>query len=419
MRVDLDLASMSWTGLMAATVTLAALAAYVNYRFVRLPMTIAQLLMALAASIAIYVVVRWTRIDASSPARVVHGINFRAVVMDGMLPYLLMAGALQVDLSRLREQRLAVGLLATIGVVLAAAFTAGLVYAAARVLGVDISFAQAFLFGALIAPTDPIAVIGILRAARAPASIEILMSGESLLNDGVGIVLFSAIVGVVVNGAAVTPLQLARDFLVEAAGGIAFGIACGYAVSRLLAAVDEYTVEIFLTLGLATGTYAAASALGVSAPLAVVSAGLVLTSIGRTRAMSRETQRHLDPFWIFVDAVLNAILFMLIGVEALVVVFDIEHAGLALAAVLAVLVARWASVAAIVAPLRAGGKHFPRGTICILTWGGLRGGISIALVLSLPEGPMRSGILTATYAVVLFTMLLQGLTLGRVVRRFS
>jgi CPA1 family monovalent cation:H+ antiporter len=402
---------------MAATVTLSALATYLNHRFLRLPMTIALLLMALVASCAMYALVRWAPLDASGLARSVHGIDFRAVLMDGMLPYLLMAGALHVDLSRMREQRLAVGLLATLGVILAAAFTAGLVFAAAKALGVDISFMQALLFGALISPTDPIAVMGILRSARAPKAIEALMSGESLLNDGVGIVLFVAFFGVVVNGDAVSPAALARGFVVQGAGGVALGLALGYAVSRLLATVDDYTVEIFLTIGLASGTYAAAEALHVSAALAVVCAGLVLASVGRERAMSSATQEHLDPFWSFVDAVLNAILFVLIGVQALSVAFDVRHAGLGAAAVAAVLAARWASVAAIIGPLRASGRPFPHGTIRLLTWGGLRGGISIALVLSLPPGTMRSGMLTATYAVVLFTMLVQGLTLGRVIRR--
>jgi CPA1 family monovalent cation:H+ antiporter len=385
----------------------------------RLPRTIALLLMALAASLAMYATARWTPLPTESLLPAVRGIDFRTLLMDGMLPYLLMAGALHVDLSGLREQRLAVGVLATLGVLLAAVFTAGLVFVAARALDAEISFAQALLFGALIAPTDPIAVIGILRAAKAPKAIEVMMSGESLLNDGVGIVLFSALFGIVVNGEPVGPTDLAGQFLLEAAGGVAFGLVIGYAASRLLATVDDYTVEIFLTVGVASGTYAAANALHLSAPLAVVCSGLVLTSVGRARGMSQATQQHLDPFWSFVDAVLNAILFTLVGLEAVVVAFDVRNAGLAAAAVLAVLLSRWASVATIIGALRGTGQPFPRGTIRILTWGGLRGGISIALVLTLPESPMRSGILTATYAVVLFTMLVQGLTLGRLTRRMA
>lgn len=408
---------MSGPALFAATICLAAAAAYANHRYFRLPQTIALLGMALAVSLLVLAVFRWTPLDVGPAIEAVQRIDFRAVLMDGILPFLLFAGALHVDLRQLHEHRIAVILLATLGVVLATAVTGALMWGAASLLGVALTFAQALLFGALIAPTDPIAVLAVLREAKTPASLSGVMAGESLLNDGVGVVLFIALLGIATGGEEVSLAQLGRDFVLEAVGGIALGYVVGRIVCRLLAAVDDYPVEIFVTLAVASGSYALASALHVSGPLAVVVAGLVLASLGRRYGMSARTQRELDMFWEIVDYVLNAILFMLVGLEVVVVALGAGHAGFGAAAIAATLVARWMSVSAIVVPMRASGRPVPPGAIRVLTWGGLRGGISIALVLSLPPGTLRSTLLTATYAVVIFTMLVQGLTLAPLARR--
>ena len=406
---------MSWTAILALTISFAAFAAWANHRFLRAPPTVALMSMALAVSLAVLAVERWTGFEVSGVLKVIRALDFSTVLLDGILPFLLFAAALHVDLRRLREERVPVVLLATVGVGLATVICGALVWWAALALGVPLTFVQALLFGALIAPTDPIAVIGILRRVKAPKSLDALISGESLLNDGVGVVLFVAFLGAAVHAKDLSVAELGRAIALEGAGGALFGAAIGWVACHMLSAVDDYPVEIFVTLATAFGTYTLANALHMSGPLAVVAAGLVITSFGRSYGMSETTQQHLDPFWEIVDEMLNAVLFMLVGLEAVVVAFDVSHMGLAVVAIAAVLIARWTSVGAVLLSLR-GTHRFGRGTLGVLTWGGLRGGISIALVLSLPEGDLRSTLLTATYAVVLFTLLVQAPTLARVVR---
>lgn len=406
---------MTLTDFLALTISLAAFATFVNHRFLHLPPTIALMAMALAGSLVVLALLRFTSLDAGSVVALVGGIDFRTVLLDGILPFLLFAGALHVDMRRLRDQRLAIVLLATVGVLIAAGVCGALVWAAANALDAPLTFAQALLFGALIAPTDPIAVIGILRSAKAPESLEALMSGESLVNDGVGVVLFVALVGIVVGGEPVSATRIAGEFAIEAIGGVAFGLLVGWVGYLLLREVDDYPVEIFVTLALAAGSYAAANAMHMSGALAVVAAGLVVASVGRQHGMSEVTRGQLDSFWEIVDEMLNAILFMLVGLEILIVALDYRYLGLALTAIGAVLVSRWVSVG-MVLQATGGAKRYARGTLSVLTWGGLRGAISIALVLSLPSGELRATLLTMTYAVVVFSLLVQGLTLGKLVR---
>jgi len=403
---------MAWYQLLAITVCLAAFAAWFNHRFLRLAPTVALMGIALAASLVVLAVDRWTSFDVKAVMHAARDVDFRSILMDGILPWLLFAAALHVDLHRLREERVAVAVLATVGVLLATFITGALLYGAALALGVEINFIQALLFGALIAPTDPIAVAGILRTAKVPAKLEALIAGESLLNDGVGVVLFVTLLGSAVSGTPPSAGHLAWEFVVEAAGGIALGALGGWVACHMLAAVDDYPVEIFVTMAIAIGTYTLGNALHVSGPLAVVAAGLMITGFGREYGMSARTEAHLDPFWEVVDEILNAMLFMLVGVEVLVVALDIGHVGLALSAIVAVLAGRWVSAGGLLTAM-GGSRRFTPGTLSVLTWGGVRGGISIALVLSLPEGPLRSTLLTATYAVVVFSILVQATTLKR------
>jgi CPA1 family monovalent cation:H+ antiporter len=399
----------------AALLTLAALASYTNHRFLRLPATIGMMAIALAASFVLLLVAEHTALDVESTLGEIRRIDFRAVVLDGMLPYLLFAGALHVDLRRMKDHRLAVALLATLGVAVSTLVAGALLWAAASAMSIPLTFAQGLLFGALIAPTDPIAVLGILRSAKAPAAIEALMAGESLFNDGVGVVLFLALFGVVIEGGSASAGSIGLDLLREAGGGIAFGVAAGWLGCWLLKAVDDYPVEIFLTLALAGASYAGANALHLSGPLTAVAAGMMIASTGREHGMSDRTQEHLDVFWEVVDEMLNAVLFVLVGMEMVVVARDAPLLVLGAAAIVAVLAARWLSVAGVLVAM-GGLQRFPRGTLTILTWGGLRGAISIALALSLPWGPLRETLLTATYVVVAFSVLVQGLTLARVTR---
>lgn len=401
----------------AVLLTLAALAAYANRKLLRLPATIGMMAIALVGSLLLLLAARHAGLGARTLEEI-RRIDFGTVVLDTMLPYLLFAGALQVDLARVRSLALPVGLLASLGVVLATLAAGTLLWLAARALGTSLGFPQALLFGALIAPTDPVAVLGVLRGASASEPLQALMAGESLFNDGVGIVLFLALFGIAVNGEPVDAPRIALELLREAGGGIAFGLALGWIGCRMLRSVDDYPVEIFLTLALAAGGYAAAAALGLSGPLATVCTGIIIATHGRRSGMSETTRRHLDEFWELVDQMLNAVLFVLVGLQMVVVAHDATHLELAAAAVAAVLVARWASVAGVVGALRPF-HDFPRGTVIVLSWGGVRGAISISLALSLPPGALRDTLLTATYAVVAFSVIFQGLTLGRVARRYG
>ena len=402
----------------ALVLATAAAASYLNRRFVGLPSTIGLMAFALAASLLLMALGAFSAIDVRAAFGFAVQLDFRALVLDGLLPFLLFAGALHVDLHGLRRVRLAVALLDTVGVAIATAVAGGLFYLAAHALGFGLTLVQALLFGALIAPTDPIAVLGILRSAGATPEMECTMAGESLFNDGVGIVLFLAVLGAATGGETVTAGGLARAFLVEGLGGIVFGAALGWAASRLLSHVDDYPLEIFLTMALASAGYAIAPGLHVSGPLTAVAAGLVVGSFGREVGMSANTQQHLDAYWTVVDEMLNAVLFLLVGLEMLVVPHDARHVALGGIAVLAVLAARWMSVAPVVAALRRL-QPLGRGATLVLTWGGLRGAISIALALSIAPGELRDILLTATYVVVVFSVLVQGLTLGRLVRAYA
>lgn len=292
-----------------------------------------------------------------------------------------------------------------------------LLYLAAGALGLALDYPFCLLFGALISPTDPIAVLAILKTAQVPKSTEIRIAGESLFNDGVGVVVYLALAGVAVSHHSISAGRIAGLFAVEALGGGLFGLIAGWIAYRLLRSVDNYQVEVLITLALVTGGYALSSALHLSGPIAIVVAGLFIGNHGRRFAMSERTRDHLDKFWELIDEILNAVLFVLIGFEMLALTFTrtLFLGGLAAAAI--VVVARWVSVALPVCAMR---RHceFKRGEITLLTWGGLRGGISVALALALPPSREREIIVAVTYVVVVCSIVLQGLTVQRVVARF-
>jgi CPA1 family monovalent cation:H+ antiporter len=278
----------------------------------------------------------------------------------------------------------------------------------------QIPLIYALLFGALISPTDPIAVLGILKSVKAPKSLETKITGESLFNDGVGVVVFLTILDVAVGAREPDAGHVAMFLVKEAAGGALLGFFLGWGFYRLLKSVDVYQVEVLLTLSLAAGGYSLAEAIHVSAPIAIVVAGLFIGNHGRAFAMSATTREHLDTFWELIDEILNAVLFVIIGLEVLAISLDSAHAVIALSAIVIVLAARFASVGMLVAAMRLR-RAFSTGVITILTWGGLRGGISIALALSIPQVPERQLIIAATYIVVIFSVLVQGLTIAKVV----
>jgi len=281
-------------------------------------------------------------------------------------------------------------------------------------LGFELSYVWCLLFGALISPTDPVAVIGILKTAKVPRALEIQIAGESLFNDGIGVVAFIVLSEIAVAGQDVSAGHIGILFVEEAVGGAVFGFVMGWIAYRLLKSVDNYRVEVMLTLALVMGGYALASAIHVSGPIAVVVAGLFIGNHGRRFAMSDTTRQNLDAFWALIDEILNALLFVMIGLEILVLAFtrDLFFAGLL--AIPAILLARWVSVVVPVTFIRCW-REFTPGAVTIMTWGGLRGGISVALALSLPASREREIVLAVTYIVVIFSILVQGLTLERVV----
>ena len=290
-----------------------------------------------------------------------------------------------------------------------------LIYFVLGWFGIPLSYVWCLLFGALISPTDPVAVIGILKEAKVPRSLEVQIAGESLFNDGIGVVVFIVLSEIAVGGQHVSAAHIGELFLTEAVGGAVFGLVIGWIAYRLLKSVDNYRVEVMLTLALVMGGYALASAIHVSGPIAVVVAGLLIGNHGREFAMSDTTRQNLDAFWELIDEILNALLFVLIGLEILVLTFTRELFFVGLLAIPAILLARWVSVALPVAVISRW-REFTQGAVTIMTWGGLRGGISVALALSLPAGREREIVLVVTYIVVIFSILAQGLTLKRVVR---
>lgn len=402
----------------AGIVSLAALASYLNHRYVRLPATMGLMVIGLALSLGFVLLGKTGIIDVAHAANFVREIDFSETLLHGMLAFLLFAGALHVDLSDLSSQKGIIAVLSTAGVVLATFATGGLFWGGAHLLGFDLPFLHALLFGALISPTDPIAVLGILKQAKAPKSLEIKITGESLFNDGIGVVVFLTILDIVVSGQTPEAGEVAVFLLEEAVGGVALGLFLGWAVYRLLRSVDDYPVEVLLTLALAAGGYSLAEAVHVSAPIAIVVAGLVIGNHGRSFAMSDKTREHLDTFWELVDEILNAVLFVVMGMEVIALTLSWGYLALGGVAIVAALLARLLSVGLPIGLMRLG-RPFSPGTVRILTWGGLRGGISIALALSLPVSPERDLILTVTYMVVVFSVLVQGLTLGRLIRRLS
>ena len=400
----------------ALLVVVTALFSYVNYRYVRLPTTIGVMLIALVISLVLIGLGHLGLGTERLAARLLGAIDFDETLLHGMLGFLLFAGALHVNLDDLIRQKWVIGSLATVGVVASTLIVGGLAWGVLGLLGLPIPFLYCLLFGALISPTDPIAVLGIMKSTRAPKSIETKISGESLFNDGVGVVLFLLLLGLATGGHEVSGLAALRFFLVEAVGGALLGLALGAVCYRLLRAVNNYQVEVLLTLALVMGGYALADAIHTSGPIAMVVAGLLIGNHGRRFAMSDETREHLDTFWELVDEILNAVLFVLIGLEVLLVPRTPAYLVAALLMIPIVLLARFVSVGGTITLLRLG-RSFSPGVVRILTWGGLRGGISVALALSLPAGPERDVILALSYAVVVFSILVQGLTIGKLVRR--
>jgi CPA1 family monovalent cation:H+ antiporter len=401
--------------IIATLLTVTAFAGYINHRFVKLPPAVGMMTIALGMSLITFALGKVGIINTAWVEQMMAQINFTDLLLHGLLSFLLFAGALHVNLAALREVRLVVALLATGGVVLSVLITGSLVWLITDWLTLGLSYTYALLFGALIAPTDAIAVLGILKNAKVGGRLYFKIGGESLFNDGTGIVVFLILLGIAQSSEPVTLEQIGYLFVREVVGGIALGAAAGWGAYALIRRIDEYRIEVMLTLALVSGGYALAEALHVSAPVAIAVAGLIIGNHGRERIMSERTRVRLDLFWELLDEILNAVLFMLIGLQMMVISISFNDVGVGFYAILAVLMGRWLSVAFLINLLSVW-QPFERGTITLLTWGALRGGISIALALSLPQGPAKELILAMTYIVVVFSIMVQGTTFGRVIR---
>ncbi|GJM36288.1 MAG: sodium:proton antiporter [Saprospiraceae bacterium] len=403
-----------------ALIVLSAIFGYINVRFLKLPVTIGLMVIALLFSMATLLIGKIFPEVLNLEQQFIGQIDFEEVVMEGMLSFLLFAGSLHVNFSQLRDLRRPIILFATLGVLTSTILVGGLTYFLLQLLGLSIPFIHCLLFGALISPTDPIAVLGILKKANAPKKLEIKIVGESLFNDGIGVVVFLTIFGIAASESAHFDIgEIGLLFLEEVGGGILLGLGLGYVAYRLMKSIDDYEVEVMISLAIVMGGYLLASKLHFSAPLAMVVAGLFIGHERfRTSTMSEVTELYVDKFWELIDVLLNAILFVLIGLEIVILPFDNAFVVAGLLAIPVVLFSRYASLALPIALFQKKLEFVPK-TNLIMTWGGLRGGISIALALSLTEVMSRNLILNMTYIVVIFSIVIQGLTVGRLVKKFN
>ena len=399
-------------------IVLAAAFGAINYLFFKLPSAIGILVVSLLASLGIVV------IDALLPnmgiedtvRTTVTGVDFSQALLEGMLGLLLFAGALHVKLSDLQKQWSLILLMATLGVALST-----LVFGIGAHLMFGLPLLVALVFGSLISPTDPVAVLGVLRAANLKKSLETKIAGESLFNDGVGYVVFLVLVGLAFpsdhgHGSGISDAAIL--FVQEAVGGAVIGLFLGWLVFRVMRQIDDYPLEVLLTLALAFGGYQLSVWLHVSAPIMAVCAGLLIGDIGAKHGMSAETRDYVDAFWKLIDEILNAVLFLMIGFEVFAVTFDFDVLITGVLSIGLALLARFAAVFIPVLLLQRR-QEFSNGIVPIMTWGGLKGGISVALALSLPDSEWKPMILAATYVVVIFSIIVQGLTIAPLAKRLG
>ena len=401
--------------ILSILISLSAVFSFINYRFLKLPTVIGLMLIAMLASLALLLLGPFSFGLKGEVALLLASVDFDETLLHGMLSLLLFAGALHVNLADLARQRWVITIMATAGVLSATFMIGYMSYWVFALFGLEVPLIYCLIFGALISPTDPIAVLGILKQAGASKTLESKIAGESLFNDGVAVVLFLVLLQVATGEGDVTVLAIAGLFAQEVVGGAVFGFATGALAYWMLKQVDDYTVEVLITLALTMGGYALAEWLHISAPIAIVVAGLLIGNHGREFAMSDKTREHLDNFWVLVDEVLNAVLFVLIGMEVLVLSYQQSYLWAGLLMIPLVLLARLVAVWVPVSIMRRYREFSPM-AVSILTWGGLRGGISVALALSLPPGEVRDVLLTVTYIVVAFSIIVQGLTIGPLVK---
>ena len=399
---------------------------FLNHKYLKLPLTVGLVLIALISGLGVLL------IEAVVPSlqmsetikNWLDAIDFNRTLMNGMLSFLLFAGALHVDLNNLMKAKLHVSILATFGVILSTFINGTCFYYLNQLFGFNIEYIYCLIFGVIVTPTDPVAVLGLLKRLKVPKRLEAIIGGESLFNDGVAVVIFSVLLTIAFGSSTGHGGHGAMDanailglFVKEAFGGALLGIVAGYLTFLLLRSMDDYVLEVIATLALVMGAYSIALNLHISGPIAMVVAGVFIGNTGRQFAMSEKTREHVTDFWHLIDEILNAALFVLIGFEVIVLSAELNILSLSIICVIVAVLARLIAVSLplnLLNPIIAKEK----GEILILTWAGLRGGISIALALSLPESDIKPIILTATYAVVVFSILIQGLTIESLIKRY-
>ena len=404
----------------AILIALAAALGYLNHQFLKLPSSVGLTVMGAVASLLVIGLDRLLPAStlAEQVSAFVTGIDFHTTLMDGMLSFLLFAGALHVDWTEMRRGRLPILVLSTVGVLLSTLIVGGGFMLLSSALGLGVAPLWCFVFGALISPTDPVAVMGVLKRAAVPPTLQATVAGESLFNDGVGVVVFSILLAAALGTEPFTIGHAAEAFFVEAGGGALLGLVVGWLGFKAMASIDEYNVELMISLAVVMGGYSLAQFLHVSGPVAMAVAGLLIGNAGVQLAMSDTTRDYVLKFWELIDELLNAVLFLLIGLEVIAIVPDPRILLAGILAIPLVLVARALAVGAPLAALR---FRLDMGRLALptLVWGGLRGGISVALALSLPEGVARTTILAVTYIVVLFSVVIQGGSVGSLIGRLS
>lgn len=399
---------------LSVLIVLASFFAYFNVRFLKLPSTIGIMVIAMAVSIFLVVFGNVFPHTLNRISTLIAGFDFTELLMGAMLNFLLFAGAIHINLKDLREQRAPIVVFSTVSVVISTFIVGSILYFLLPFLKLELPYIYCLLFGALISPTDPVAVLSILKQANVKKSLETKIAGESLFNDGMAIVVFAVILQIAQNKTYDPSFaHISWLLLKEAGGGFILGVVLGIGASKAIRKIDDYKVSVLITLSVVMGGYLIASALHISGPLTMVFAGLLIGNFKKRWAMSPTTKDYLDKFWELNDEILNAILFLFIGFN-LLMIKDINNYWVAgLSCVVIVLLSRLLAIwlPTLFIPFK---EKFSKGTIKILVWGGLRGGVSIALALSINNGPYKNDILAITYFVVVFSIIVQGLTIGRV-----
>ncbi len=398
-------------------IVLASFFSYLNLRYLKLPSTIGIMIIAMLSSVVLVLTGSLFPKTFDHFSTLLQDVDFTEVLMGAMLNFLLFAGAIHINLVDLREQRAPVIIFSTVSVVISTFAVGALVYYITPLFGFQIPFIYALLFGSLISPTDPIAVMGVLKDANVKKSLETKVAGESLFNDGVAVVIFAVILQLAQGSDIdISFTNISWLLIKEALGGFALGTILGIGASNAMRRIDDYKVSVLITLSVVMGGYLIAHAIHISGPLTMVAAGIVIGNYGKRTAMSAITKDYLNKFWELIDEILNAILFLFIGFELLIIHNITDYWLIGMCCILIVLFSRFLSIyiPVVLIPFK---NKFSSGTVKVLVWGGLRGGVSIALVLSMDEGPYKPLLVGITYFVVVFSIIVQGLTVGKLAKR--